>query len=68
MKRLPCWCPKPISGSRTLFLCKLYLLVQQICIDAGHVSENTIWLGIFDVCNFSYLEIVDILFIVEDSD
>ena len=26
-----------------------------------------IWLGIFVVCNFSYLEMVDILFIVKDS-
>ena len=26
-----------------------------------------IWLGIFVVCKFSYLEIVDILFIVKDS-
>ena len=24
-----------------------------------------IWLGIFVVCNFSYLEIVDVLFIVK---
>ena len=29
--------------------------------------KHPVWLEIFDVCNFSYLEIVDILFIVEDS-
>ena len=28
-------------GSWTLFLCKRFLLFQEICIDAGHVSQNT---------------------------
>ena len=50
MKRLPCWCPKPISGSRTLFFCKRFLLFQQICIDAGHVSENTLYGQEFFMC------------------
>ena len=31
----------------------------------GHADPDT-WLGIFVLCNFSYIEIVDILFIVED--
>ena len=29
-------------GDKILFLCKRILLCQQICIDAGHVSENTL--------------------------
>ena len=31
-------------GSWTLFLCKQFLLFAQICIDAGHVSENSLYL------------------------
>ena len=31
----------------------------------GHADPDT-WLGIFVLCNCSYIEIVDILFIVED--
>ena len=30
------------AGSWTLFLCKRFLLFQEICIDAGHMSENTL--------------------------
>ena len=44
MKRRPCWCPNQSCGSWTLFLCKRFLLFQKICIDAGHVSENTLYL------------------------
>ena len=32
--------PNQSSGSCTRFLCKRFLLFEQICIDAGHVSEN----------------------------
>ena len=35
--------PNKSCGSWTLFLCKQYLLFQQICIDAGHVSENVLY-------------------------
>ena len=35
------WQPNQSCGSWTLFLCKRFLLFQWICIDAGHVSENT---------------------------
>ena len=34
--------PNQSSGSWTLFFCKRFLLFQEICIDAGHVSENTL--------------------------
>ena len=42
MKRRPCWCPKQIPWELTLFLCKRLLLFLEICIDADHVSENTL--------------------------
>ena len=29
-------------GDKTFFLCKRFLLCQQICIDAGYMSENTL--------------------------
>ena len=32
--------PNQSSGSWTFFLCKNFLLLQLICIVAGHVSEN----------------------------
>ena len=32
-----------LPQTNPLFLCKRILLFQQICIDAGHVSENTLW-------------------------
>ena len=31
-------------GVELFFLCKRFLLFQNICIDAGHVSENTLQL------------------------
>ena len=34
--------PNQPRGSWTPFLCKRFLLFQWICIDAGHVSENTL--------------------------
>ena len=34
--------PNQSCGSWILFLCKRFLLFQQICIDAGHLSENTL--------------------------
>ena len=34
--------PNESWGSQTLFLCKHFLLSQQICIGAGHVSENAL--------------------------
>ena len=34
-------------------------------LGGGHADPDT-WLRIFVLCNFSYIEIVDILFIVED--
>ena len=43
MKRRPC----QSCGSWTLLLCKCFLLFQWICIDAGHVSENTLLNEIF---------------------
>ena len=53
--RRPYWCPKQWNGGRvgvpnqssgswTLFLCKRFLLFQDICTDAGHVSENTLYI------------------------
>ena len=36
--------PNQSSGSWTISLCKRFLLFQEICIDAGHVSENTLFL------------------------
>ena len=42
MKRRHVGVPNQSCGSLTLFLCKRFLLLQQICIDAGHVSENTL--------------------------
>ena len=36
--------PNQSRGSWTLFLCKRFLLLQEICIDAGHVGENTLLL------------------------
>ena len=43
IKRRPCWCPKPVLWELNSFLkCKRFLLFQDICIDAGHVSENTL--------------------------
>ena len=52
----PYLCPKTMNGGHvcvpnqscggwTLFLCKRFLLFQLICIDAGHVSENTLYLA-----------------------
>ena len=39
----PYFCvPNQSSGSWNLFVRKGFLLFQQICIDAGHVSENTL--------------------------
>ena len=35
--------PNQSCGSWTPFLCKRFLLFQKICIDAGHVSENTLY-------------------------
>ena len=29
-------------GDKIFFICKGFLLCRQICIDAGHVSENTL--------------------------
>ena len=49
--------PASFSGSRDRDL-----------LNAKEEGEGReIWLGIFVVCKFSYLEIVDILFIVKDS-
>lgn len=41
-ERRLCWCSKPIQWYLTLFLCKGFLLFQQICIDVDHVSENAL--------------------------
>ena len=44
-KRWPCWCPKPVLwdlNSLLNLLCKNFLLLQWIYVDAGHVSENTL--------------------------
>ena len=35
--------PNQSWGSWTLFLYKRFLLFQYICVDAGHVSENTLY-------------------------
>ena len=42
MKRRPCWCPKPILWELNSFLMQTLSFVPTICIDAGHVSENTL--------------------------
>ena len=41
MKRQPCWCPKPILRAEFFSYAKKFLLSQQMCIAADHVSENT---------------------------
>ena len=35
--------PNQSCGSWTPFLCKRFLLCQYICIDAGPLSENTLY-------------------------
>ena len=35
--------PNQSCGSWNLFLCKRFLLFQEICVDAGHVSENALY-------------------------
>ena len=35
--------PNQSCGSRTHFLCKRFLLFQNICRDAGHVSKKALW-------------------------
>ena len=42
MERRPCWCPKPILWELNSFLMQTLSFVPTICIDAGHVSENTL--------------------------
>ena len=42
MKRRPCWCPKPILWELNSFLMQTHSFVPKICIEAGHVSENTL--------------------------
>ena len=44
-------------------LAKLQLSNHKLAIE----TEVVPWLGIFVVCNFSYFEIADVLFIVDDS-
>ena len=45
-----------------VFLCKRFFLVQKICLDAGHVSENALYIGRFS-CSwiFFYVTQVEIL-------
>ena len=40
MKRWPCWCPKPVLWELSSF----FMQTLSICIDAGHVSENTLYI------------------------
>ena len=53
MKRLPCWCPKPILWELNSFLKQTLSFVPINLPDAGHVSENTLYL--WYVIIFSYL-------------
>ena len=43
MKWRPCWCSKPFPWELNSFFCKRFLLFQKICIHAGHVSENALY-------------------------
>ena len=42
MLRRPCWCPKSILWELNSFLTQTLAFVPIICIDAAHVSENTL--------------------------
>ena len=43
--RRPCWCPKPVLWELNSFLMQTLSSVPNICIDASHVRENTLYWG-----------------------